>query len=660
MNRLLLFALTGLLGTTLRAQPSVRPQPYSQRMADSFTRWFPDSIVVGSQKAARWDYEQGLMLLALQRVWERTADARYLNYIVHDIDQFVGPDGQIRTYRPDDNNLDNLTPGRVLLMLAQQTIAGRERYQRAAQTLRQQLATQPRTKAGGFWHKQRYPNQMWLDGLYMAEPFYAEYSAVYGETANFDDIAQQFALIEQHLPDPKTGLLYHGYDESRQQPWANPQSGQSPNVWGRAMGWYAMALVDVLDYVPADHPQRAKLVGYLQRLAPVVARYQDTRSGLWYQVMDKGAEKGNYLEASASCMFVYALAKGARLGYLPASFAQNARNGYAGIVKTFVVAETDGTLSLNGTVSVGGLGGNPYRDGSYAYYLSEPLRKNDLKGVGPFIMASLEVELMPGLAVGRGKTVGIDTYFNHETRVNPFALAKPATTALPDREPYHYTWEDRMHSGFWWWGNLIREQGARTVSVPVAPSAQSLKGIDVYILSDPDTPKETPQPNYISAAHRQALAGWVRAGGVLVLMANDTANCETRHLNELAQTFGIRFTDKSRNLVQGTKYEQGTVAIAPGNPVFPTTRTTYLKELSVLAVQPPARAVVSAEGEAIMAVASYGKGLVFAVGDPWLYNEYIDGRRIAAPFQNALAAQELTVYLLNQVRRPVSSRTLNP
>lgn len=654
--------LAFLAGLTLLAGYGSWAQsaPYSQRMADSFMRWHPDSILVGSQKTTRWDYEQGLMLLALERVWERTADARYLNYITHDLDLFVGKNGQIKTYRSDDYNLDNLTPGRLLLLLAQQTIPERERYQQAAQVLRQQLSKQPRTNEGGFWHKQRYPYQMWLDGLYMAEPFYAQYSAIYGETDNFDDIARQFALIEKNLTDPKTGLLYHGYDESRQQKWANPQTGQSPNFWGRAVGWYGMALVDVLDYFPTSHPQRAQLISYLQRLAPVLEKYQDAKSGVWYQMLDQGSREGNYFEASASSMFVYTLAKGARLGYLKPSFAQAAQKGYAGLLKTFVSSETDGTLSLNGTVSVGGLGGTPYRDGSYAYYLSEPLRKNDLKGVGPFILASLEIELMPSLAVGRGKTVGVDTYFNHETRANPLSVAKPADVVLPEREPFHYTWEDRMHSGFWWWGNLFRERGARTVSVPTAPTAQSLKGIDVYILVDPDTPKESPKPNYIGEADRRALTDWVKAGGVLVLMANDTANCETRHLNELAQTFGIRFTDQSRNMVQGTHFEQGTVAIAPGNPVFPTTRTTYIKELSVLALQPPARALVSAGNEAIMAVASYGKGTVFAVGDPWLYNEYIDGRRIAAPFQNALAAQELTDWLLGQVRRPVSSRTPTP
>lgn len=646
-----------LLSTALHAQQP----PYSQRMADSFMHWHPDSIVVGNQKATRWDYEQGLMLLALQRVWERTADARYLNYIVHDLDLFVGAKGQIKTYRPDDYNLDNLTPGRVLLMLARQSIPGREKYQIAAQTLRQQLAVQPRTQAGGFWHKQRYPNQMWLDGLYMAEPFYAEYSQLYGETANFDDIGKQFALIEQHLTDPKTGLLYHGYDESRQQKWANPQTGQSPNVWGRAMGWYAMALVDVLDYLPASHPQHAKLVSYLQRLTPVLAKYQDVKSGVWYQMVDQGTRAGNYLEASASCMFVYALAKAARLGYIAPSFVRKARTGYAGILKTFVATEPDGSLSLNGTVSVGGLGGTPYRDGSYDYYLSEPIRKNDLKGVGPFILASLEMESMPGLQLGSGKTVGVDTYFNHESRANVLAANRPATnTTLPEREPYHYTWDDRMHSGFWWWGNLFRERGAKTVSVG-APTAQSLNGVDVYIIVDPDTPKETPRPNYIGPTDRKAIADWVKAGGVLVLMANDTANCEIPHFNELAGQFGIRFTDKSRNMVQGTKFEQGTVNIPPGNPVFPTTRVTYLKELATLAVQPPARAIVTAESDVIMAVAPYGKGMVFAVGDPWIYNEYVDGRRVAAPFQNALAAQELTDWLLARVRRPtVLSRTPKP
>jgi len=269
---------------------------------------------------------------------------------------------------------------------------GNDKYRKIVELLRSQLKTHPRTKEGGFWHKKIYPSQMWLDGLYMGEPFYAEYAATFKEDAAFDDIAKQFILMEQHARDAKTGLLYHGWDESKKQRWSNPETGRSPNFWGRAMGWYAMALVDTLDYFPRNHAKRGELVAILNRVAEAVAKYQEPRSGLWYQILDKGDEKGNYFESSAACMFVYALAKGVRNGYLPAKYRQVAENGYRGILKEFVKTDANGQLNLEGTVAVAGLGGNPYRDGSYEYYLSEKVVTNDPKGVGALLLAATEME----------------------------------------------------------------------------------------------------------------------------------------------------------------------------------------------------------------------------------------------------------------------------
>ena len=615
-------------------------RPYSVRMADRVMTLHRDSIVTKTGQPARWDYEQGLVLKALERVWERTADARYYNYILRDVNRYIGPNGSIRTYRVDEYNLDNMPGGRVLLTLSQQTEAGRDKYRKAADTLRAQFARQPRTKEGGFWHKQRYPYQMWLDGLYMAAPFYAEYGILNGQPENLDDVARQFALIEKHLVDSKTGLLYHGYDESRQQKWADPKTGRSPNFWGRSIGWYAMALVDVLDYFPADHPKRAALVGYLQRLMPAVINYQDRASGCWYQMVDQGGRKGNYPEASASCMFVYALAKGVRLGYLPEAMRANAKRGYDGILKTFVETAPDGTINLNGTVSVGGLGGSPYRDGSYGYYLSEPIKTNDLKGAGPFIMASIEMEMADELNIGRGKTVGLDYYFNHEFRKNDAG----------SQEQFHYTWKDRMHSGFWLWGNTFRELGAQTVAVTDAPTAQTLEHVGVYIIVDPDTPKETAKPNYVQKPDIDAIETWVKAGGVLVLMANDTVNCEISHFNELADQFGLQFRDEMVNRVVGTQWEGGKLSIPANHPIFTTTQTIYIKELAPLSLTPPAQPMLTDGKNVIMGVAKVGKGTVFAVGDPWLYNEYTDGRRIPATYQNFRAGKELAAWLLEQSR----------
>ncbi|WP_235998456.1 glycoside hydrolase family 105 protein [Hymenobacter sp. BT559] len=388
---MLRFLICLLLSTAALAQPTA-PKPYSQRMADAFLRWYPDSLGLAQNKAARWGYEKGLMLLAIKRVAQQTGLPRYHDYVGRTLDYSLPGDGTIVGYKAEDYNLDNINTGRVLLALGRAPGPRQAIYRQAAQLLHQQLAKQPHTSEGGYWHKKKYTSQMWLDGLYMAEPFAAEYSQVFAEPAGFDHVAQQFALVEKHLVDPKTGLLYHGWDESHAQKWANSSTGQSPNFWSRGMGWYAMALVDVLDYFPKSHPQRVQLVKYLQRLAPVLARYQDAKTCCWFQVTDQGQRAGNYVEASGSCMFVYALAKGVRLGYLDKKYAAVAKQGYAGILQQFVQTEPDGSLALTGTVSVGGLGGSPYRDGSYEYYLNEPLKKNDFKGVGPFIMASLEME----------------------------------------------------------------------------------------------------------------------------------------------------------------------------------------------------------------------------------------------------------------------------
>jgi unsaturated rhamnogalacturonyl hydrolase len=632
--------LTAALAAPLLAQ--AQTQPMSQRMADAFMKWQPDSIVVGGRSTARWDYEQGLINRALERVWQRTGDPKYYSYIKKNIDQFVNADGSIRTYKLEDYNLDNLAVGHAVLLLAQVSqgsATDQAKYRAAAATLRKQLDGQPRTKAGGFWHKQKYTNQMWLDGLYMAEPFYAEYSALTNDSKGFDDVAKQFALIEKNLVDPKTGLLYHGYDESREQKWANKTTGQSPNFWDRGIGWYSMALVDVLDYLPANSPHRAELIKDIQRLAPALAKYQDAKTGTWSLVMNQEGRKGNYAEASGSSMFVYALAKGARMGYLDKKYAAVAKKGYDGLMKSFVATE-NGALAFNGTVSVGGLGGSPYRDGSYEYYLSEPLRKNDLKGVGPFILASVEMEIAAENTVGQGKTVGLDYYFNHEMRKNAF-------TGQP--EQWHYTWEERTHGGFWLWGNQLRELGAKTVPVTGAPTVAALKPLSVYIIVDPDTKKESPNPNYIQPADSKAITEWVKAGGSLVLLANDTANCEIRHFNELAKNFGVQFTDKSINMVQGSQFEQGRVDLTGGKAVFPNAKTAYVKELSVLGLQAPAKPLVSnAAGQVIMATATLGKGKVFVLGDPWLYNEYTDGRKIPAVYENFQAGKDLGGWLLGK------------
>ncbi len=633
VSTLVIALICALTVCTVRAQSPA----WSERMAaTAMTRW-QNSWSTDPARPERWSYEQGVLLKGIENVWLNTADGKYFNFIQHSIDRFVNDDGTIKTYRLDEYNIDNINEGKLLLTLYR--ITEKEKYKKAADHLRAQLKTHPRTHEGGFWHKQIYPYQMWLDGLYMGEPFYAEYAATFHEDSAFDDIAKQFIWMEVHARDPKTGLIYHGWDESKQQRWANKQTGLSPEFWARAIGWYAMALVDTLDYFPEKHPQRGALIAILNRLAPALEKYQQPKSKLWYQIMDKPNEKGNYLEASAACMFVYALAKGVRRGYLPDRYLSVAQKGYQGILTQFIKTDANGQVNLEGTVGGAGLGGNPYRDGSYQYYIGEKIVQNDPKGIGAFLMAASEIELTANRAIGKGKTVTLDSYFNSETK-------KDITGEVI---PWHYKWLERSNGGYSLWGRIFRSFGMAPKTLTEAPSAANLKGTDIYIIVDPDTPQENEHPHYIEAAHIKAISAWVKAGGVLVFMGNDSGNMEFDHFNQLAKQFGIQFNKDSRNKVPGNEFEKGLLVAPAGSPIFKPGRRLYLKEISTFSLTSPAKPVFQDKGDVIMATAEFGRGTVFAVGDPWFYNEYIDGRKLPPTFDNYQAARDLTKWLAQQI-----------
>jgi unsaturated rhamnogalacturonyl hydrolase len=382
--------LVALPGSGIRPVSSETVQTWSVRMAESVMKRLPEPGKADGQYAPYWEYTQGLVMKAVLGVWETTKDQRYLDYVTGYYNTFVQDDGHILMYKISDYNIDRINPGKPLFRMYE--ITGSEKYRKALFLLREQMKTHPRVSAGGFWHKNIYPHQMWLDGVYMASPFLAQFAVTFKEPALLEDVADQIILMERYSRDEKTGLLYHGWDESRAERWADPVTGRSPNFWGRGMGWYAMALVDALDFFPADHPKRADIIAVLRRLAEAVARVQDRQTGVWYQVLDQAGRAGNYAEASASCMFVYALAKGVRKGYIDARYRDNADRGYAGILKEFIEVDADNQVNLNRVCAVAGLGGNPYRDGSYDYYINAAVVSNDPKGVGPFILASLEME----------------------------------------------------------------------------------------------------------------------------------------------------------------------------------------------------------------------------------------------------------------------------
>lgn len=371
-----------------KAHQSSVSKEWSVRMTNAVLTRLPHYLTY--HKTAEWNYEEGVLLHAIWKMWQKTGDSTYFTYVRKSIDYYVTGKGNIKTYRFDEFRLDDITPGRVVLDLYAAT--KEQKYKKAAMLLRKQLSEQPRNKDGGFWHKKVYPNQMWLDGLYMAEPFYAKYATIFHQQADFNDIAKQFILMADHARDPKTGLFYHAWDASKEQKWANPVTGDSPTFWGRAMGWYMMGIVDVLDYFPKNNPDRKDLISIFRKLASSLLKYQDKRTNLWYQVVNEAGKKGNYLESSASAMFAYALAKGVNKGYLPGKYLRAARAAFDGLVKYEIVQEHDGLPTLMNTCAATGLGGHPYRDGSYRYYVSVPRVSNDFRGVGPFILAALELE----------------------------------------------------------------------------------------------------------------------------------------------------------------------------------------------------------------------------------------------------------------------------
>lgn len=392
MRKLILLFTAGLwfCAHPVQAKTPVMKNTYIDtaiRFADSEMKRFPQAWQLDHGKRLFFGYAQGLGALAMLNMWKATGQQKYYDYVAQWADTLIANNGNIYKYSKKNFHLDFIAPGKVLFDIYKQT--HQEKYKIALDNLIDQLKKQPRTKDGGYWHKDIYPNQMWLDGIYMASPFMAQYGQTFNQAQWTDEALKQSLLCHLHCYDSASGLYYHAWDETKTQKWANPQTGQSPNFWGRSIGWYFMAIVDILDFIPPKHPKRPELIKIIRNLATVLPRYQ--HDGLWYQIIDQPQRKGNYPEASVNTQVMYAYAKAINKGYLSSQYAKYPAACYQAICSKLLKQNKDSTLTLTQCCSVAGLGGTPYRDGSYEYYIGENIRDNDAKATGPFIMACIEL-----------------------------------------------------------------------------------------------------------------------------------------------------------------------------------------------------------------------------------------------------------------------------
>lgn len=369
---------------------------YIDRLIDETTPdapiWNIENIRHG--KAPAWNYIDGCMMTSLYTIYKLTGNKKYLEFIDKFVDYYVFDDGAIRGYEMSTYNVDNINEGRVLFDLYKET--GKFKYKKAINLLYSQLQSQPRTELGNFWHKKIYPNQVWLDGLYMAQVFYTRYETVFNRGRNYGDIVKQFRNVYEHMYDNEKKLYYHGWDVSKQAFWSDGETGLSKSFWLRSIGWYTVGLVDAISYFDTSRPNlKAELITIFRKTIEGLEQYIDPEKHMFWQVVDQMGREGNYVETSGSAMIAYAMMKGARLGFVDRRFAVVGEKVFNGICREYLT-ETDGQLNLGGICLMAGLGpeNNPTRDGTYEYYISEPVVENDAKGTGPFVMAYTEIKML--------------------------------------------------------------------------------------------------------------------------------------------------------------------------------------------------------------------------------------------------------------------------
>ncbi len=388
-NKIILVFLLGIVSYNFQAQDQSNIQnelKWSVRMANTVMAK-SESLIYYVDNNPKWAYDVAFLGMAIDRLGKK--DIKYSKYMEEWVNHFVKKDGSVTDYRIQEYNLDRIFPGRDIITLYERNPD--PKYKIAADNFIEQLKTHPRTNSGGYWHKNIYPWQMWLDGIFMASTYMAQYAKEFNEPEWFDVATAQTKMIYEKTVDPKSGLLMHAWDESHSQKWCDPVTGKSHYPWSRAMGWYVLAIEDILEYLPANHPDRVQLVSILQKTCDALNKVRDPESGIWFQVLNQGNRQGNYLEGSGSAMYAYAFARGAHKGYLDKKYLTIANSAFDGILKKLISIDDKGIITMHNICGGCGLGGTPYRDGSFEYYVNEKRIDNDPKGVAPFILAAIEL-----------------------------------------------------------------------------------------------------------------------------------------------------------------------------------------------------------------------------------------------------------------------------
>jgi unsaturated rhamnogalacturonyl hydrolase len=389
-NKIIFVLLATIMAGSFRMpgmKESQNESKWSIKMANTILAR-SDSLIYYVDRNPKWAYDVAFLGMAIDRLGN--ANTRYSEYMENWVNHFVRSDGSVVDYKLTEYNLDRILPGRNIITVYKRN--NNPKYKIALDNFIEQLKTHPKTKSGGYWHKKIYPYQMWLDGIYMASTFMAQYAKEFNDPEWFDEACLQAKMIYEKTLDPGSGLLMHAWDESCSQKWCDPVTGKSHYPWSRAMGWYVLAIEDILEYLPEDHPDRVALISILQKTCDALLKVRDPKTGLWYQVLNNAGREGNYLEGSGSAMYTYAFARGAHKGYLDKRYLSVANSAFDSIIKELITVDEKGKVTMHNICGGCGLGGNPYRDGSYEYYVNEKRVDNDTKGVAPFIMAALELD----------------------------------------------------------------------------------------------------------------------------------------------------------------------------------------------------------------------------------------------------------------------------